>query len=97
MKAVVGLCNQAVKDWQTAAERMSGDDLFTPPPDRRLHAMLRRRGMGLRSRAAELADALQRFRDRQAEIDAGKLGSGIQVPAIHTGWLTSKAGKSTRT
>ena len=56
-------------------------------PDRHLHGILRQHGIALRCRSAELARALQCFRDRKAQIDAGMVGSWIEMPAVDTGWL----------
>lgn len=47
-----------------------------------LHRVLRRRTIALRCRTAELAGALRRFRERQAEIDAGQWETTIRMPAV---------------
>ena len=58
-------------------------------PDRQLHGMLRQRGIAMRCRSAELAHALQHFRDRQTEINAGMVDGWIHMPAVDAGWLPS--------
>lgn len=56
-----------------------------------LHRLLRRRGIAIRCRSAELADALQRFRDRQAEINAGSFQASIRMPPVAAGWMAAAA------
>ena len=82
MKALESLRRRAATD--RAGAKLA---TTTSSPDRQLHGMLRQRGIAMRCRSAELARALQRFRDRQAEIDAGMLTGWIQIPALDTGWL----------
>lgn len=49
---------------------------------RSLHWLLRRQAMSLHSRSVELATALQRFRDRQVQINAGLVGPCIAIPPV---------------
>lgn len=57
-----------------------------------LQFALHRRAISLRCRSAELAHALQRFRERQAEIDAGTarglFDAPITMPPVAAGWLS---------
>lgn len=73
---------------RTAGNRV-GATLVAPASssDRTLQGMLRQHGIALRCRSAELAHALQRFRDRQAQIDAGMVCGWIEMPAVDAGWL----------
>ena len=84
MKALESLRRRAATD-RVAAQLAA----TAASPDRQLHGMLRQRGIAMRCRSAELAHALQRFRDRQAEIDAGMQTGWIHIPALDTGWLPS--------
>ena len=49
--------------------------------------VLHRRAIALRCRATELADALQRFRDRQQQIEMGSAEPLIRMPPVAAGWL----------
>ena len=84
MKALESLRRRAATD-RVAAQLAA----TAASPDRQLHGMLRQRGIAMRCRSAELAHALQRFRDRQAEIDAGMQTGWIHIPALDTGWMTN--------
>lgn len=51
---------------------------------------LHRHGIALSCRTAELAGALRRFRERQAEINAGFCGITIQMPPVATAsWISA--------
>ncbi len=86
-----------MKAWESLRNRAAtasvGPTLATmaASPDRQLHGILRQRGIAMRCRSTELAHALQRFRDRQAEINAGMVGGWIHMPAVDAGWLPSTA------
>ncbi len=48
---------------------------------------LHQRAIALRYRATELADALQRFRERQQQIETGSTEALIRMPPVAAGWL----------
>ena len=49
--------------------------------------VLHRRAIAFRCRATELADALQRFRDRKQQIETGSAEPLIRMPPVAAGWL----------
>ncbi|MFZ2235320.1 MAG: hypothetical protein WBP11_08965 [Dokdonella sp.] len=49
--------------------------------------VLRQRAIALRCRATELANALQRFRERKQQIETGTAEPLIRMPPVAAGWL----------
>lgn len=49
--------------------------------------VVHRRAIALRCRATELADALQRFRERQQQIETGSAEPLIRMPPVAAGLL----------
>ena len=62
-------------------------DAICPMNDIAFQRDLHQRAIALRCRATELADALQRFRERQQQIETGSTEALIRMPPVAAGWL----------
>lgn len=62
-------------------------EAISPKRDLAFQRVLHLHAIALRCRATELADALQRFRERKQQIEAGNPEAIIRMPPVAAGWL----------